>query len=269
MACSVLLLDGIISIVSAGLQGKFALNAPSMVVHIVNVEVLVSIVPADDIQEVVIVEDIVRERANLWQAGISLHQVLLDVEPEAFMRSDRLVEAAKDQDSLAVDRHAHGEIAGCPRGLRVQVDHAPHVVVDVVHLDRVCDLFLVELGTTTENVDVLVVEDTTRGGVPGHVQVGDPAPGIVLDVILLTSRVEALGVIAANNEDEATLRIEGSEIRSLEEKGRLVLKFGAIFFELHHPVTAHVVLMSTADAENSAFISDDRAAEFRNTKLIV
>ena len=47
-----------------------------------------------------------------------------------------LVEAAKDEDVLAVDRHTHRQVAGRPRRLGVQVDHTPHVVVNVVHLDR-------------------------------------------------------------------------------------------------------------------------------------
>ena len=156
---SVLLLNCSIGVVIAGLEVELALDEPSMVIHVIHVEVLVSIVPANNVQEAVIIEDIVGERADLWKTGISLHQVLLDVETEAFLGTDRLVETAKDQDCLAIDRHAHGQIAGCPCRLRVEVDHTPHVVIDVIHLDSVSNLLLVKLSAPTEHIDILVVED--------------------------------------------------------------------------------------------------------------
>ena len=59
LARSVLLLNCVISVISASLERKFALNAPSMVVHVVDIEVLVCIVPTHHIQEVVVVEDVV------------------------------------------------------------------------------------------------------------------------------------------------------------------------------------------------------------------
>lgn len=216
--CSVLLLDRIVSIVSSGFEGEFAFNAPGVVVHVVHVEVLVGVVPTHHVQEVVVVENVVAEGADLGEARVPLHQVLLDVEAEAFMSSDSLVEAAKDQDSLAVDGHAHGEVTGRPGGLSVQVDHPPHVVVDVVHFDGVCDLLLVELGTPAEDIDVLVVEDATGGGVTCNVQVRNSAPSVILDVVLLARRVKTLRIVATDHKDEPTLRIQGREVRSLEQK---------------------------------------------------
>ena len=163
------MLDCVVSVVSASFEREFALDAPSVVVHVVDVEVLVRVIPAHHVQEVVVVEDVVRERANFWKAWISFHEVLFDVKAEAFVSPHRLIEATKDENGLTVDRHAHRQIAGRPGRFRVEVDHAPHVMVNIVHLNRICDLFLVELGATTEHVDVLVIEDATGGGVSCHV----------------------------------------------------------------------------------------------------
>jgi len=80
------------------------------------------------------------------------------------------------------------------------LDHAPHVVVNVVHLNGVGDLFLVEFCPSREDVDVLVVEDARSSGVTGHVQVGDATPGVVLDIVLFTSGVEGLSVVSSNDE---------------------------------------------------------------------
>ena len=111
----------------------------------------------------VVVEHIVAEAADLGQVTVPLHQVRLDVELEALLRSRLLVEPAEYKHMLRVNRHAHGQVASCPRGLGVQVNHAPHVVVDVVHLDRVGDLLLVKLRAAGEHVDVLVGEDAACG----------------------------------------------------------------------------------------------------------
>ena len=184
---------------------ELALDQPRVVIHVVHVEVLVGVVPSHDVQEVVVVEHIVGEGADLGKARVTLHQVLLDVEAEALLRAHRLVEAAEDQNGLAVDRHAHSQVASSPGGLRIQVDHAPHVVIDVVHLNSVRDLLLVELGAATEDVDVLVVEDAAGCGVASHVEVCNAAPGVVLDVVLLASCVEALGIVATDDEDQAAL----------------------------------------------------------------
>lgn len=60
---------------------------------------------------------------------------------------------------LAINWHTHCKITGCPRTLGVQIDHSPHVVVDVVHFDCVGDFFLVEFGPAREYVNILVVEN--------------------------------------------------------------------------------------------------------------
>ena len=118
---------------------------------------------------------------------------------------------------LGVDRHAHGQVTSSPRGLRIEVDHSPHVVVDIVHLDSVGDLLLIELGSTTENVDVLVAKDATCSTVSSHVEISDSGPGIILDVILLTSSVERLGIVSTDNKDQAPFTIKSSEVRSPEK----------------------------------------------------
>ena len=140
-----------------------------MIVHIVYIKVLVCVVPAHNVEEVVIIEYVVRERAYLWQTWITLHEILLHVEAEAFVSSHGLVKATEDQNGLTVDWHAHGQVTGRPSRFGVQVDHAPHVVINVVHLDSIRDLLLIELGSTTEYIDVLVVENAACSGVSCHI----------------------------------------------------------------------------------------------------
>ena len=186
------------------------------------------------------------------------------------MSSNCLIEAAEDQDRLTIDRHAHSEIAGCPSRLRVQIDHAPHVVIDIVHLNRVSDLFLVELGPSTEHVDILVVEDAACSRVTSYVKVGYTTPSIILDVILLTGRVETLSIIASNDEDEAALRVESCEVRSFEEEWRLVFEFGTVLsFELHHPVAAHIVLMPATYAKDASLVRHNCPTKLRYAELVV
>ena len=90
-------------------------------------------------------------------------------------------------------------------------------MVNVVHLNRVSDLFFVEFGAATEDVDVLVVEDAAGCRVTGNIQVSDSTPGVILDVVLLARRVEALCIVATNDKDETALTVQGSEVRALEK----------------------------------------------------
>ena len=168
---------------------------------VVQVQILVVIVPAYHVQVLVIVENVVREGAYLWQVAVSLHEVLLYVELEALLGSLGLVKASKNQDVFRVDRHAHSQITSSPGRLGVQVDHPPHVVVDIIHFNRVCDLLLVELGSARKHIDVFVVKNAGSCGVSGNVKVCDSAPGVVLDVIFFAGSVEALGVVSSNHED--------------------------------------------------------------------
>ena len=183
-----------------------------MIVHIVYIKVLVCVVPAHNVKEVVIIEDIVRERAYLWQTWITLHEIFLHVEAEAFVRSHSLVKATEDQNGLTVDWHAHGQVAGRPGRLGVQVDHAPHVMIDVVHLDRIRDLLLIELGSTTKYIDILVVENAACSGVSRHIQICDPAPSVILNIVLFARCVETLCIVATDHENQPALRIKSREI---------------------------------------------------------
>ena len=148
----------------------------------------------------IVVEDVVGERANFGEVGVPLHQVGLNVELEALLSTLRLVEAAKDEDVLGVDGHAHSEVTGGPGALGIQIDHAPHVVVNVVHFDGVRDFLLVEFGSTREHVNVLIPENARCSAISRHVQICYTAPGIILYVVLLTSCVETLGIVTTNYE---------------------------------------------------------------------
>ena len=87
----------------------------------------------------------------------------------------------------------------------MQVNQPPHVEINVVHLNGISNLFLIELSPSAEDIDVLVVEDATGSRVSSNIEVSYPAPGIVLDVILLTSCVETLCIITTDYKDEASL----------------------------------------------------------------
>ena len=121
------------------------------------------------------------------------------------MGSHRLVKATEDEDGLAIDRHAHCEITGRPSRFRVEVNHAPHIVVNVVHFNRVRNLLLVKLGAATEYVDVLVIEDATGCGVPRNIKICNPAPSVILDVVFFAGRVETFRIVSTDYEDEASL----------------------------------------------------------------
>lgn len=149
----------------------------------------------------VVIEDVVAKAADLGKVAVTLHKVRLDIELEALLSPLLLVEAAKDKDMLAVDRHAHCQIAGSPSRLGVQVHHAPHIVIDVVHLDGIRNFLLVKLGPAREYVDILVGENAACSAITRHIQVRNTRPGVVLNVILLTSSVETLGVVSTDDED--------------------------------------------------------------------
>mgnify|MGYP001607045759 CR=1 FL=1 len=74
---------------------------------------------------------------------------------KALLSPAGLVKSSKKQNGLIVDRHAHSQITGSPDTFGVQVDHFPVVLINVIHLNRVCDLLLLKLGPSREDIDVL------------------------------------------------------------------------------------------------------------------
>ena len=121
------------------------------------------IVPTHHIQIIVKVEHIIREGANSGQNKVLLHQVLINIKPETILSPDCFIKATKNHYCLIINRHTHGQITSVPTRLRVETNHSPHVMVDVVHLNCVSDFFLVEFGPTTKHIDVFVVEDAACG----------------------------------------------------------------------------------------------------------
>jgi len=180
--------------------------------HVIHVQVFVGIVPPYHKQEAIIAKDVVAEGAHFWKLGVSLHEILFHIKSETLVRPHGLIEASKNQNSFVINRHTHCQITSRPSALGRVVDHAPHVVVDVVHLNGISDFFLVKLGSATEDIDVLIVEDATCCAVSGYIQVCNPTPGVILDVIFLACRVKALCVIASNDKDQAAFTVEGSKI---------------------------------------------------------
>ena len=126
------------------------------------------------------------------------------MEIKAILSPRGFIESSEQQNCLSVYRHAHRKITCNPGRVRVQVYHSPQVKVDVVHLDCVCDLLLLKLGPSAENIDVLVVYNSACSRVSGNIEVCDSAPSIVLDVVFLASSVEALRVVSSNNVNKSS-----------------------------------------------------------------
>lgn len=78
-------------------ESEFTFNTPRVFKHIIKVQILVVVVPADDVEIVVVVEHVVGERADLGQVRVTLHQIGLHVELEALLRSLCFVKATKNQ----------------------------------------------------------------------------------------------------------------------------------------------------------------------------
>jgi hypothetical protein len=97
------------------------------------------------------------------------------------------------------------------------LDHAPHVVVYIIHLNSVRNFFLVEFGPTRKDIDILIVEDARGCGVTSYVQIRNTTPRIILDVILLTSGVKRFGIITADDKDKPSFRIKSRKVTSFEE----------------------------------------------------
>jgi len=95
-------------------QSKLSLNLPCPLVDIVYIQVLVAVVPAYHIQTGIEIEHIVAERTHFRQITISLHQIILHIELKAFLGTYCLVKATENKYSLAVNRHAHSQIASSP-----------------------------------------------------------------------------------------------------------------------------------------------------------
>jgi len=85
-------------------------------------------------------------------------------------------------------------------------------VVDVVHLNSVSDLLFVKLCAAAENINILVVENAASGRVTSNIQISDPAPSIILDIVLLARRVKTLCVIASNHKNKTTFAVERCEV---------------------------------------------------------
>lgn len=151
----------------------------------------------------------------------------------------------------------------------MQVDQAPHVQVDIIHFDGVCDLLLVKLGPSGEDIDVLIVKDAACSGIASHVQIRYPAPGVVLDVVLLASGIKGLCVVASNHKNETSLRIECGEVTASEEQGTSINEHLFLINILHHPVAAHVILVTAANAEDATFISHYSSAKLRDVEVIL
>jgi hypothetical protein len=115
----VLLLVGIICVGRSSFKSEFRFNFPSVLVHVVNVQVFVGVIPADNVELVVVAEHIIRETAYLWKLRVPFHQILLHVELEAFRSAHSLVETAEDQYCFGVNRHTHSQITSSPSAFRV------------------------------------------------------------------------------------------------------------------------------------------------------
>jgi hypothetical protein len=96
--CSVLLLVGVICVSRASFEREFGFNLPGVLVHVINVQVLVRVVPPNHIKLMVVAEHVVAEGTYFGELRVSFHEVLLDVELEAFTSANSLIETSKNKD---------------------------------------------------------------------------------------------------------------------------------------------------------------------------
>lgn len=89
-----------------------------------------------------------------------------------------------------------------------------------------------------------------------------------MDIVLLTSCVETLSIVATDDKDKASLRVESCEVRSSEKKGTSADKFLLVMVILKHPVTADVVLVPSTNAKDFSFIGNQSSTELRNQEII-
>lgn len=87
----------------------------------------------------------------------------------------------------------------------MEIHQAPHVKVDIIHLNSVSDFLLVKLSAPRENINVFIVEDTACGGITSHIQIRDSAPSVILDIVFLACCVERFSVIATDNKNQSSL----------------------------------------------------------------
>ena len=87
----------------------------------------------------------------------------------------------------------------------MQVDEAPHVEIDIVHLNSICDFFFVKLCPSREHIDVFIVEDTASSRISCNIEIRNSAPSVILDIILFASSVESLRVVPTNDKYKASL----------------------------------------------------------------
>ena len=112
-----LLLICICSVVTSCFEQKFTLNFPRVLIHVVNVQVLVRIVPSNYKQAAIIAKDVVAERAHFRKLGVSFHQILFHVKSEALIGPNGFVKSSENKNSFVVYGHAHCQITGSPCAL--------------------------------------------------------------------------------------------------------------------------------------------------------
>ena len=115
------------------------------------------------------------------------------------------IEPSKYQDGRWADLVSHREIARDPRGLIADVDSFPNILLNIVCLADIRNLLWRELDSTGENVNELGIKDATSSTVSSHVELCHSDPLIDANVVVLTSFVEVLSIVAANDIDAILL----------------------------------------------------------------
>ena len=129
-------------------QSKLSFDLPGPFSNIILIKVLIRVVPTHHVQTCIIVKDVVGKGPYFRQITVSFHQVVLHVELETLLSSHCFVKPSEYQDRLTIDRHAHCKVASCPSALCMQVDQSPHIQIDIVHFNGVCNLLLIEFGSS-------------------------------------------------------------------------------------------------------------------------
>ena len=95
-------------------------------------------------------------------------------------------------------------------------------------------------------------------------------PFIMVHIIVLAVGVKILGIIPTYCVDSIHITVVNRrKVRPGIVQQGPVLQTLLLFDVLEHPVAAHIVLVSSSDAEESPMISDDCSTEFRNVLVEV
>lgn len=159
------------------------------------------VVPPYSVQCVFDLKDHRTEGADGGQVCATLNRLVVRVVNEACICSVLPIEATEDQDGCWTNLIGHSQVTRHPRLLVANIDRLPDILLDIVGFTNVRYLLGGEFNPATEHVNELGVENATGSRVPGNIKLCHSYPLINANVVVFTSFVKILGVVATNDID--------------------------------------------------------------------